>query len=52
MLHLWLIPVLVVFLVAVLGFYAVLKHRGGSGIRTPGHTLVDKPVDDQDPPPP
>lgn len=49
MLDWWLIP-----LVAALGlvlwiFYATIRHKGGSGVRTDGRTLVDKP-DDEEPP--
>ncbi len=52
MLHVWLIPALIIFLLVIIGFYLVLKHRGGSGVRSTGRTVVDKPVEDQDPPPP
>ena len=52
MLHVWLIPALIVFLLSVVGFYLVLKYRGGSGVRTAGRTVVDKPMEDEDPPPP
>ena len=49
MLHVWLIPVLLILL-AVLGiFYLVVKNHGGSGARTEGRTLVDKPDEDNPP---
>ncbi len=51
MLHVWLIPALIVFLAVVIRFYLVLKYRGGSGARTSGRTVVDKPVEEGDPPP-
>jgi len=49
MLHWWLIPALLVFAVLLWAFYALLKRQGGSGVRTDGRTLVDKP-DDENPP--
>ncbi len=48
MLHWWLIPVLGLFLVALWVFYLFLKAKGGTGVRTEGRTLVDKP--DEEPP--
>jgi hypothetical protein len=39
-------------LLAVLAvFYLVLKRQGGTGVRTEGRTLMDKPVEDDNPPP-
>ena len=50
MLHWWLVPVSVA-IGSVLGlFYLVVKHTGGSGERTEGRTLMDKPEIDADPP--
>ena len=51
MLHIWLIPALLIFAVAVGGFYLLIKFKGGSGVRTEGKTVVDKPMDDDNPPP-
>jgi hypothetical protein len=49
MLHVWLIPALILFALVVLGFYLVVRYQGGSGARTEGRTLLDKP-EDQSPP--
>ena len=49
MLHVWLIPALILFALVVLGFYLVVRIQGGSGVRTEGRTLLDKP-DDEIPP--
>jgi hypothetical protein len=51
MLHVWLIPALVILVLALLGFYLVVKVRGGSGVRTEGRTLMDKPEPEEDLPP-
>jgi hypothetical protein len=51
MLDVWLIPALVILLVAVLGFYLLVKCKGGSGVRTEGRTLMDKPEPEEDMPP-
>jgi hypothetical protein len=51
MLHVWLVPVLVILLAAIAAFYLVLKARGGSGVRTEGRTLMDKPEAEEDGPP-
>ena len=47
----WLIPVAVVFLLSLAGFYLVVRATGGKGVRTDGRTIVDKPVveDEQGP---
>jgi hypothetical protein len=45
----WLIPVLLVFSVVLWALYVLVSRRGGSGERTDGRTLVDKP-DEEDPP--
>jgi len=51
MLHVWLIPAVVVFLVVLWVLYLIIKRQGGSGERTEGRTLVDK-TDEEDPPRP
>lgn len=45
MLHIWLIPALVLLFLVLVGFYLLIKFRGGSGVRTDGRTLLDKPDD-------
>ena len=51
MLHIWLIPMLLI-LAAVLGiFYLLIKFKGGSGVRSQGRTVVDKPQDEENLPP-
>jgi hypothetical protein len=52
MLHVWLIPALAVLSILVLGFYVLLRYRGGSGLRSDGRALVDEKTDEPDPPPP
>jgi hypothetical protein len=49
MLHWWLIPLLVALVVLLWAFYQVLKRNGGTGVRTEGRTLVDKPDEDNPP---
>ncbi len=49
-LHLWLIPALVILFLAVTLLYLVVRFTGGSGVRTDGRTVVDKPVEDEDHP--
>ena len=51
MLHVWLIPAVVVLALVLLGFYLVVKVSGGSGIRSEGRTLMDKPEPEEDMPP-
>ena len=51
MLHIWLIPVLVFLVVVVCLFYLMLRARGGTGVRTDGRTVVDKPESEEDLPP-
>ena len=46
MLHWWLIPLLFAFGVGLWAFYELIKHQGGTGVRTEGRTLVDKPDDE------
>ena len=47
-LHFWLIPALVILFLAVGLFYLLVRFTGGSGVRTDGRTVVDKPVEDND----
>jgi hypothetical protein len=51
MLHVWLIPLLVIFLVVLAGFYLLIRSQGGTGVRTDGKTVVDKPGVEEDMPP-
>jgi hypothetical protein len=48
MLHWWLIPLMALFVLAVVAFYLIVRFTGGSGIRTEGRTLVDKPSEEED----
>jgi len=47
MLHVWLIPALIILAVVLIAFYAIVKFTGGSGVRSEGRTLVDKPPEDE-----
>jgi hypothetical protein len=49
MLDWWLFPALLVFMGIIWALYVVMKHHGGTGVRTEGRTLVDKP-DEENPP--
>ena len=49
-LHWWLLPVLALLAAGIIAFYISVRVTGGSGVRTEGRTLVDKP-DDEDPKP-
>jgi hypothetical protein len=49
MLHVWLIPALALLFIVLCAFYLFIRLRGGTGVRTEGRTLVDKP--DEDAPP-
>lgn len=49
MLHVWLVPVLILLLVLLLSFYLLIKFRGGTGVRTDGRTLLDKPEEENPP---
>jgi len=51
MLHVWLIPALILVVLIIAIFYLVVKFKGGSGTRTHGRTVVDKPVDEENLPP-
>jgi hypothetical protein len=46
MLHWWLVPILVILAIALGVFYLVLKGHGGTGVRTEGRTLLDKPEEE------
>ena len=50
MLHWWLLPALVILFMAIVVFYVSIKCAGGSGVRTDGRTLLDKPVEEDDSP--
>jgi hypothetical protein len=52
MLDVWLIPALVVLAAAVVGFFLVIRTHGGSGVRTSGRTVLHKPMQEDDLPPP
>ena len=47
-LHFWLIPALVILAVCLSAFYLIVRFTGGTGVRTEGRTLVDKPDEDED----
>jgi hypothetical protein len=49
MLHVWLIPMVLILLIILVVFYLVIRNQGGSGARTEGRTLLDKP-DEENPP--
>jgi hypothetical protein len=44
----WLIPVLAMLVAGVAIFYMVIRNQGGSGARSDGHTIVDKPANEPD----
>ncbi len=46
MLHWWLIPILAIFAIVLWSFYLLLRAKGGTGVRTEGKTLVDKPEEE------
>jgi len=41
----WLIPVVAMVIAGVTIFYVMIRRQGGSGARSDGHTMVDKPAD-------
>ena len=45
------IPALILLAVIIAAFYLLIKFTGGSGVRTEGRTLVDKPSEEENPPP-
>jgi hypothetical protein len=47
----WVVPSLAVLAIAVWLFYSAIKNKAGAGVRTDGHTVVDKPVNDETLPP-
>lgn len=49
MLHVWLVPAIGILVIALVVFYLVIRRYGGSGVRTDGRTLLDKP-DEEKPP--
>jgi hypothetical protein len=46
-LHFWLIPLLLVTVALLTIFYLVVKYTGGTGVRTQGRTVVDKPAHEE-----
>jgi hypothetical protein len=46
MLHIWLVPALIILAALICAFYLIVAFRGGSGVRTDGRTLVDKPSEE------
>jgi hypothetical protein len=50
--YFWVIPVVLLLIIAVLSFYAVIKRKGESGRRTPGRTVLDKTGEEPKPPGP
>ena len=51
MLHVWLIPAVFILAAVLVVFYVIVKFTGGTGVRTEGRTIIDKPTDDDSPPP-
>jgi hypothetical protein len=51
MLDVWLIPALVLLAAVVAILYVVVRAKGGSGVRTEGRRMVDKPMPEEDLPP-
>jgi hypothetical protein len=49
MLHVWLIPAALILVCVLVIFYLVIKNQGGTGARTEGRTVLDKP-DEESPP--
>jgi flagellar biogenesis protein FliO len=49
MYYTWLLPLLAILALLLLGFYLIVRFRGGSGVRTEGRTMVDKPDEDEPP---
>ena len=47
MLHLWLIPVALLAVIGLIILYAVIKSEGGSGERSDGRTVTDKPMPEE-----
>ena len=45
MLHFWLIPVLIIFIIAIGILYAVVKRQSGAGDRVEGRIVTDKPIE-------
>ena len=51
-LHFWLIPVIIVLVIAISLFYFIVKRSGGAGVRTDGRTVVHKSEHDEEDLPP
>jgi hypothetical protein len=43
MLDVWLAPAIIIGLAVIWGFYMVVRRKGGSGVRTDGKVVWDKP---------
>ena len=48
MLHWWLLPMMAILLLAVVGLFLAILRTGGSGVRTEGRIMHDKPVEEDD----
>jgi len=44
----WLIPVLAMVVAGVAIFYMIIRQQGGSGARSDGQTMLDKPANEPD----
>jgi len=51
MLHFWLIPALIVLVLIVALLYLAVRAKGGSGVRTEGRIVHDRPTEEDNPPP-
>lgn len=49
-LHFWLIPAILIWFFLLWVFYILIKRSGGSGTRSEGRTVLDKSVQEEDPP--
>jgi hypothetical protein len=43
-LHWWLLPLIAVMSIGIWMFYLAVRLTGGTGVRSEGRTVVDKPV--------
>ncbi len=51
MLDVWLLPLLAVMAAIMLGFYLLIRFKGGNGVRIEGKTVVHKDMAEEDLPP-
>ena len=51
MLHVWLSPLLVFLFAVIVGFYLVVRSKGGRGVRSEGRTVTHQPRPEEDLPP-